>query len=356
MSTLFNDTFLRACRKERVAHIPVWYMRQAGRYQADYRAIREKYSFFEISRHPEVCAQVTRMPVDHLGVDAAILFADIMTPLKARGLDVSIIEGVGPVIKQPFREEKDLQRLRLLEPMRDLPYVLETIDRLHDQLDVPLIGFAGAPFTLASYLIEGGPSKNYHVTKAFMYTHPRLWQALMDDLAEMTIQYLSAQINAGAQAVQVFDSWVGSLSALDYSCYIAPTMVRIFNALRQTGAVTLYFSAGAGHLVQEWTKLPVDVLSVDWRTDVAQLNEAHVAQAIQGTLDPSLLLAPWPLLQARAEQILQQLSGRPGYIFNLGHGVFPDVEEDTLRRLTDYVHCYSVNGRSESVSKFEKGC
>lgn len=341
MSPLFNDIFLRACRSESVPHTPVWFMRQAGRYQAEYRAIREKYSFFEISHHPEICAQVTKMPVDNLGVDAAILFADIMTPLKARGLDVSIVENVGPVIKHPIRTGSDLAQLHQLEPNRDLPFVLESIETLHQQLTVPLIGFAGAPFTLASYLIEGGPSKNYHLTKAFMYTHPEDWQALMNDLAEMTITYLSAQIRAGAQAVQVFDSWVGSLSCEDYSRYIAPTMQHIFRALRETDAVTLYFSAGAGHLLPEWVKLPVDVLSVDWRTAPEGLTNAKVPQAIQGNIDPALLLAPWPLLQERVEKLLDQMNGRSGYIFNLGHGVFPEVQQETLHRLTEFVHHYT---------------
>jgi uroporphyrinogen decarboxylase len=341
MSLLFNDVFLKACRKEAVPYTPVWFMRQAGRYQAEYRAIRERYSFFEISHHPELCARVTRLPVEKLDVDAAILFADIMTPLKARGIEVEIVEGVGPVLSQPIRSGAGFAHWKQLEPARDLPFVLETVELLHQQLNVPLIGFAGAPFTLASYLIEGGPSKNYHKTKAFMYTHPEDWAALMDDLAGMTMNYLQAQIRSGAQAVQIFDSWVGALGEEDYQSFIAPTMAKIFTELKKTGVVSLYFAAGGSHLLNEWNKLPVDVLSIDWRTSADDLNRLHITKAIQGNLDPSLLLAPLPVLKERAKSLLDHLSNRPGYIFNLGHGIFPEVSEEALRELTKFVHHYS---------------
>ncbi|MCO7176113.1 uroporphyrinogen decarboxylase [Sporolactobacillus kofuensis] len=341
MSLLFNDVFLKACRREAVPYTPVWYMRQAGRYQAEYRAIRERYSFFEISHHPEICAEVTRLPVEKLGVDAAILFADIMTPLKARGIKVEIVEGVGPVLSHPIRSGADFAQWKQLDPAHDLPFVLDTVELLHQQLNVPLIGFAGAPFTLASYLIEGGPSKNYHQTKAFMYAHSEEWTALMEDLAEMTLNYLKAQIRAGAQAVQIFDSWVGALSEEDYQVYIAPTMLKIFTELKKTKAVTLYFAAGAGHLLKEWNKLPVDVLSFDWRTSVNDLNRLEITKAVQGNLDPALLLAPQDELETRAKALLDHIGGRPGYIFNLGHGVFPEVKEETLLALTNFVHGYS---------------
>ncbi|TGA97067.1 uroporphyrinogen decarboxylase [Sporolactobacillus shoreae] len=341
MSLLFNDVFLKACRKETVPYTPVWFMRQAGRYQAEYRAIRERYSFFEISHHPEVCAEVTRLPVEKLGVDAAILFADIMTPIKARGIDVELVEGVGPVLNHPVRSGADFAHWRQLDPARDLSFVLDSVELLHQQLNVPLIGFAGAPFTLASYLIEGGPSRNYHQTKGFMYAHPDDWMALMDDLAEMTLNYLRAQIRAGAQAVQIFDSWVGALSEEDYQIYIAPTMEKIFSELQKTGAVSLYFAAGAGHLLREWNKLPVDVLSFDWRTSASDLEGLEITKAVQGNLDPSLLLAPQSVLEARAKSLLDQIGDRSGYIFNLGHGVFPEVREETLKALTDFVHTYS---------------
>ncbi|MCL1632900.1 uroporphyrinogen decarboxylase [Sporolactobacillus sp. CPB3-1] len=354
MSPLFNDVFLKACRSEHVPYTPVWFMRQAGRYQAEYRSIREHYSFFEISRHPEVCAQVTRLPVEKLGVDAAILFADIMTPLKARGLKVEIVEGVGPVFDRPIRSGADVAHWKPLDPSQDLPYVLETVDLLHSQLDVPLIGFAGAPFTLASYLIEGGPSKNYHQTKAFMYAHPEDWAALMDDLSAMTLDYLLAQIHAGAQAVQLFDSWVGAVSEEDYRKSIAPAMNRIFSKLKETEAVTLYFATGAGHLLTEWNKLPVDVLSFDWRTSANDLRRLGITKAVQGNLDPALLLAPQNLLRARAQTLLDQFQDRPGYIFNLGHGVFPEVKEKTLRALADFVHTYTSQNKPEA-RRFQTG-
>ncbi|RYL86511.1 uroporphyrinogen decarboxylase [Sporolactobacillus sp. Y61] len=343
MKPVFHDTFLKACRQEPVSRIPVWYMRQAGRYQAEYRVIRaQHHNFFDLCRDPELCARVTRLPVEHLGVDAAILFSDIMTPLKARGLDVELVEGTGPVIRHPFRRAHDLSSLRTLDPDRDLQYVIETVKLLHSQLSVPLIGFAGAPFTLASYMIEGGPSKNYHLTKGFMYTHPDDWQALMEDLAAMTVSYLKAQIAAGAQAVQVFDSWVGALGAEDYRTFIAPVMRNIFTALRQTDAVTLYFAAGAGHLLKEWDKLPVDVLSFDWRTSPQFIRGMHLSKAVQGNLDPSMLLAPFPLLKERTRQILDVMGCRPGFIFNLGHGLFPEVDEQQLKRLTDFIHQYPI--------------
>lgn len=341
MATPFNDTFLKACRKEEVPYTPVWYMRQAGRYQPEYRKIREKYSFFEINENPEVCAEVTRLPVEQLGVDAAILFADIMTPLKPIGVEVNIVEGVGPVIDNPIKDVSDVQKLLVLKPEVHLPYVLDSIKLLKEQLSVPLIGFSGAPFTLASYLIEGGPSKGYHKTKGFMYSRPEAWQALMDKLAEMAIIYLSAQIDAGAMAVQVFDSWVGALSVEDYRQYIAPTMVKIFTELKKKGVPTIYFGSGSSHLISEWSNLPADVLSVDWRISIEEVRRAGVKQAIQGNIDPSLLLAPMDMLKERASQILDQGMKEKGHIFNLGHGIFPQADAAKLKELTDFVHDYS---------------
>lgn len=338
----FNDTFLKACRGERTPHVPVWYMRQAGRYQPEYMKIREKYSFFELNEHPEICAEVTRLPVEQLGVDAAILFADIMTPLKPIGVDVEIQSGVGPVIANPIRSKKDVERLVPLKPEKHVPTILEAVRLLRQQLSVPLIGFAGAPFTLASYLIEGGPSKQYHKTKALMYAQPDVWQALMQKLSDLTVSYLQAQVSAGAQAIQVFDSWVGALGEQDYRQYIAPVMRTIFQSLKKTGVPTIYFGVGTGHLLREWNALPVDVIGLDWRTSIHQARKLGLQKAIQGNLDPSLLLAPWELLEQRAKDVLEQGMEQPGYIFNLGHGVFPDVKVETLRRLTSFVHTYSA--------------
>lgn len=337
----FNDTFLKACRKEAVPYIPVWYMRQAGRYQKEYRDIRKKYSFFEINENPEVCAKVTRLPVEQLGVDAAILFADIMTPIKASGIEVEIVEGKGPVIANPIRSMTDLSHFGDLHPERDLPYIAETIRLLREQLSVPLIGFAGAPFTLASYLIEGGPSKDYHKTKGFMYAQPDVWQALMDKLADIMITYLRSQIEAGAQAVQVFDSWVGAVGADDYEQYIAPTMEKIFSEIKKTGVPSIYFGSGTAHLLKIWNQLPADVLSVDWRISIDEVRALGVDKALQGNLDPSMLLAPWEMLSTRVKAILDQGKKQPGYIFNLGHGIFPEVDGNVLKKLTEWVHDYT---------------
>ena len=234
MSNIVNDTFLKAARGEKTNHTPVWYMRQAGRSQPEYRKIKEKYSLFEITHQPELCAYVTRLPVENYDVDAAILYKDIMTPLPAIGVDVDIKSGIGPVISNPITSLADVEKLGEIHPEEDVPYVLETIKILtQEQLSVPFIGFSGAPFTLASYMIEGGPSKNYIKTKAFMYSEPEAWYALMDKLAEVTITYVKSQIKAGAKAIQIFDSWVGALNVEDYRYYIKPTMNRIFSALRK---------------------------------------------------------------------------------------------------------------------------
>ncbi|PTM58787.1 uroporphyrinogen decarboxylase [Desmospora activa] len=338
----FNDTFLRACHQEPVTYTPVWYMRQAGRYQPEYRAIRQKYSFFEMNEIPEVCAEVTRLPVDQLGVDAAILFADIMTPLKPIGVDVDIRSGIGPVISNPIRHVEDVNRLGKLDPESDVPFIMASIRQLRRELTVPLIGFGGAPFTLASYMIEGGPSKNYHQTKGFMYAQPEAWTRLMDKLGDLTISYLQAQVQAGAHAIQIFDSWVGALNEEDYRTYVAPVMQRIFAELKETTDVpTIYFGIGAGHLLEEWNQLPTDVLGLDWRTSIPEARGRGIHKTLQGNLDPSLLLGPWEKIEAKAKEILDQGQAHPGHIFNLGHGTFPEVKVETLQRLTQFIHQYS---------------
>lgn len=344
----FNDTFLRACRQEPVDYTPVWYMRQAGRYQPEYRQIRQQYSFFEMNEIPEVCAEVTKLPVEQLGVDAAILFADIMTPLKPIGVDVDIRSGIGPVISNPIRHSRDVEQLGQLDPESDVPFLLESIRQLRRDLTVPLIGFGGAPFTLASYMIEGGPSKNYHLTKGFMYAQPQAWQQLMEKLGDLTVAYLKSQIEAGALAVQVFDSWVGALHVEDYRTYVAPIMRRIFSELKSAADVpTIYFGIGAGHLLEEWNRLPVDVLGLDWRTSIPQARAMGIQKTLQGNLDPSLLLAPWELIEAKAKEILDQGKKHPGHIFNLGHGTFPEIKVETLQRLTEWIHSYSRKDRKE---------
>ena len=337
-----NDTFLRACRGEATEYVPVWYMRQAGRSQPEYRALKEKYSLFEITHQPELCAYVTRLPVEQYNVDAAILYKDIMSPLPSIGVDVDIKAGIGPVIDNPIRSLADVERLGEIDPENDVPYVLETIRLLtKEQLTVPLIGFAGAPFTLASYMIEGGPSKNYNKTKAFMYAEPKAWFALMDKLADMTIRYVKAQIRAGASAIQIFDSWVGAVNVSDYRQFIKPTMERIFTALRDEHVPLIMFGVGASHLAKEWHDLPLDVVGLDWRLSIKEARANGITKAIQGNLDPAVLLAPWEVIEERVKRILDEGMEQPGYVFNLGHGIFPDIRPETLKRLTAFIHEYT---------------
>jgi uroporphyrinogen decarboxylase len=339
---LFNEEYLKACRGEKTSHVPVWYMRQAGRSQPEYRKLKEKYSLEEITHRPEICAQVTKLPVDQYNVDAAILYKDIMTPLPSIGVDVKIKSGIGPVISNPVRSLQDVERLGEINPEADVPYVLDTIKLLREQLSVPLISFSGAPFTLASYMIEGGPSKNYHKTKGFMYSEPEAWFKLMDKLGDMVITYVKAQIKAGAQAIQIFDSWVGALNVADYRYYIKPVMQRIFESLRGEGVPLIMFGVGASHLVHEWHDLPLDVVGLDWRLQIKDARNSGIIKPVQGNLEPALLLAPWNVIEEHAKKILDQGMETPGFIFNLGHGVFPEVKVETLQRLTAFVHEYTA--------------
>src|SRR6478735_4882810 len=309
----FNDTFLKACRGEKTDHVPVWYMRQAGRSQPEYRKLKEKYSLFEITHQPELGAYVTRLPVEQYGVDAAILYKDIMSPLPSIGVDVEIKSGIGPVISNPIQSLSDVEKLGEITPEEDVPYVLDTIKLLTtEQLNVPLIGFAGAPFTVASYMIEGGPSKNYNKTKAFMYTEPKAWFALMDKLA-------------------------------DYRYFIKPVMERIFTSLREKNVPLIMFGVGASHLAKEWHDLPLDVVGLDWRTQLDEARALGLTKTLQGNLDPAILLAPWEVIEERVTEILDKGMASPGYIFNLGHGVFPQVQPETLKRLATFIHEYSAN-------------
>ncbi|MFS0762693.1 MULTISPECIES: uroporphyrinogen decarboxylase [Peribacillus] len=337
-----NDTFLKAARGEKTDHVPVWYMRQAGRSQPEYRKLKEKYSLFEITHQPELCAYVTRLPVEQYDVDAAILYKDIMTPLPAIGVDVEIKSGIGPVISNPIQSVSDVEKLGELNPEKDIPYVLDTIKLLTtEQLSVPLIGFSGAPFTIASYMIEGGPSKNYNKTKAFMYTEPKAWFALMDKLADMIIIYVKSQIKAGVKAIQIFDSWVGALNVEDYRVFIKPIMTRIFSSLREENVPLIMFGVGASHLALEWNDLPIDVVGLDWRLPITEARQMGIQKTVQGNLDPALLLSSWDVIEERTKRILDQGMEQDGYIFNLGHGVFPSVNPETLKRLTAFIHEYS---------------
>lgn len=339
----FNDTFLRSIRKESVDHIPVWYMRQAGRYQPSYRKIKEKFSLEQITEQPELCAEVTLAPIEQLGVDAAILYSDIVTPIKPMGIDVEIKAGIGPVISNPVRTLADVNALRVPNAKEDLPFVIETIEILVRELKVPLITFAGAPFTLASYIIEGGPSRNYYKTKQMMYSAPDVWSALMDKLSDMILSYMKAHIEAGAQAIQIFDSWVGSLSQSDYRTYVLPTMKKIFTGLQELNVPKIYFGVGTGELLRIWSELPVDVIGVDWRVPLDQARERVGGKfSLQGNLDPAYLLAPEDVRFAEVARILDMGMAQPGFVFNLGHGVFPEADVDVLKRLTDFVHEYSA--------------
>lgn len=342
MSKMKNDTIIRAYHGEKTNYTPAWYMRQAGRSQKEYLEIREKYTLFEITHNPEICAYVTRLPVENYGNDAAILYKDIMSPLPAMGIDVEIKSGIGPVIDNPIQSKQDIEALSELHPSEDVSYVLDTIKLLtEEQLTVPLIGFSGAPFTLASYMIEGGPSKTYSKTKAFMYTNQEAWFLLMDKLGDMIITYTKAQIDAGVQAIQIFDSWVGALNAADYRYFIKPVMERIFTALQPTGVPLILFGIHARHLLMEWNDLPVDVIGLDWRTSITEARQLGVTKVLQGNLDPTILLADWDLIEKRTKAILDEGMQDGRHVFNLGHGVTPNIQPATLKRLTEFIHSYS---------------
>lgn len=338
---LFNDTLIRAAKGEKTEHTPVWFMRQVGRSQPEYLKVKEKYSLIEITKQPELTAYLTATPVENYNVDAAVLYKDIITPLAPIGIDVEIKAGVGPVIHNPIRDIKDVEKLGELDPHKDLDYIYKAIEILtKEKLNVPLIGFCGAPFTVASYMIEGGPTKNFHKTKQLLYNEPETWHKLMEKLTDMSITYLDAQIDAGAGIIQIFDSWSGALSRPVYAEHLSPYMNRIAAHVRSKGVPVIVFGIGASHLIPEWNTLDVDVIGLDWRTSINEAREMGVKKALQGNLEPALLLTDWEIIEAKAKEIVAQ-GNRTGHIFNLGHGVFPEVEPDTLKRLTELVHTYS---------------
>ncbi len=332
--------FIAACRGRATAPTPVWFMRQAGRSLPEYRAVRERHGMLDIVRSPELAAEVTLQPVRRYGVDAAILFSDIIVPLVGIGLDISLEAGTGPVVHEPFRSADDLRRLRALEPEDDIPFVLETVRLLVKELgDVPLIGFAGGPFTLASYLIEGGPSKMYARTKALMYGEPALWRDLTDALAAIALASLRAQVAAGAQAVQVFDSWAGQLSPADYGRYVLPASAALLDGLRELGVPRIHFGVGTGELLGLMAEAGADVVGVDWRVPLDAARERLGPDvAVQGNLDPARCLAPWDAVAEGVRDVLARNGERPGHIFNLGWGVLPQTDPDILRRVVDLVH------------------
>ncbi|MCS7458743.1 uroporphyrinogen decarboxylase [Paenibacillus doosanensis] len=349
----YNDTFIRACKKQEVDTLPVWYMRQAGRYDPEYRKIKEKYSLLEICKQPELAAEVTMMPVKKLGVDAAILYSDIMNPVASIGIDFDIVKDVGPVIHNPVRTAADVAKLRPIQVEQDLSHIIKTIEILVAELQVPLITFAGAPFTIASYLIEGKPSKNYIRTKELMYGEPAVWFQLMDKLGDMVIAYLKAQFAAGAKAVQLFDSWIGALSPRDFEKYVLPTIERIFAELSDQEQPKIYFpGVSSGELLPLLHNVKADVIGLDWRVSIAEgRRRVGSAFAVQGNLDPYVLTAPMEVIQEQAKAIIDQGIQQPGYVFNLGHGLFPEASLDKLRELTDYVHTYS----KQAIAQLKQG-
>jgi uroporphyrinogen decarboxylase len=331
---------LRALRGQPVERVPVWFMRQAGRSLPEYRAVRERATLMEITHSPELAAEVTLQPVRRHGVDAAILFSDIVTPLEATGFDVEIRPGVGPVIAEPIRTERDLRRLRPFEPAVDAPWLVETVRLLCAELNVPLIGFAGGPFTLASYLVEGGPSKTQARAKGLMLADPITWRELLDYLADIALASLAAQVAAGARAVQVFDSWIGSLSVRQYEEHVLPVVRRLFDGLAALGVPRIYFGLGTAHLLGPIGAVGADAVGLDWRIPLSEGSRRLPAgTALQGNLDPVAALAPPAVLEAEVATVLAEAPER-GYVFNLGHGVAPETDPDVLTHIVELVHAH----------------
>jgi uroporphyrinogen decarboxylase len=340
-STGTESVFLRACRRQPVEYTPVWFMRQAGRYMSEYRAIRAKHSLLEIVRQPELAAQVTLHPISALQVDAAILFADILLPLVPMGIQLEFAAGEGPVIHNPVRSQADVQALRLVDPEESLGHVLEAVRIVRGELagKVPLIGFAGAPFTLASYMIEGGSSRNYIRTKRLMYSDPETWHLLMEKLSQVTAAYLLGQIQAGAQAVQLFDSWVGALSPQDYRSYVLPHVRPIFQAIKKTGIPAIHFGTHTANLLPLMKEAGGDVMGIDWVTPLDWGWKAVGEDVgVQGNLDPVSLFAPLDVLEQHVRDVLAKANGRPGHIFNLGHGITPETPVENVKRTVELVH------------------
>jgi uroporphyrinogen decarboxylase len=348
-----NDRLVRACRREAVDATPVWFMRQAGRSFAAYRKLRERYGILELAKRPDLCAEVTLMPVRELGVDGAVLFADIMLPLEPMGVGLRIEPDVGPIIDRPIRSAADVEALRAFDP-EELTFTFDAIRLVKDELAgrAGIIGFSGAPFTLACYLIEGRPSRDFATAKAFMYREPAAWHGLMGRLADMVVLYLRAQVDAGADVVQVFDSWVGGLGPGDYRTYVAPHVQNILDALRHD-VPTIHFGTGTAALLELMADAGGDVIGLDHRVSLADAwRRIGPGRGVQGNLDAARLLAGWGPTRAGALEVLGQAAGRPGHVFNLGHGVLPETDTDMLRRLVDLVHeeTQGVHGLAEVVA------
>ena len=339
MTATADSPFLTVCRGEQPSRRPVWFMRQAGRSLPEYRAIRGVGSILHAVRQPDLATEITLQPVRRYGVDAAILFSDIVVPVQAIGFGVDIQPGVGPVVEKPFRSRADLARVRPLEPDVDLPYVQQTVRNLVRELKVPLIGFAGAPFTVASYLIEGKPSRDYARTKALMLGDPVLFAELLERLADLAIASLLAQVDAGVQAIQLFDSWAGALHPADYTRHVLPHSRRVLSALGAAGVPRIHFGVTTGELLSLMGEAGAEVVGVDWRVplDLAR-HRVGPHRALQGNLDPAACAAPWPAVKAAVLDVITRGNGPGGHIFNLGHGVLPDTDPALLQRVVELVH------------------
>lgn len=335
--------FLKACRRQPTSYTPIWLMRQAGRYLKEYRALRKKYSFLEMCKNPELAAQVTLQPVEKFKLDAAIIFSDILIPLEPMGVEFEFAKGEGPVFHHPLREKKDMERLVLFEPEEEISFLTKTIQIVRKELEgkVPLIGFSGAPFTLASYIIEGGHSQNYVLTKSLMYQDRPTWEGLMEKISEVLIRYLNLQVRSGVQAIQMFDSWVGCLSPADYEDYVLPYSKKVLKNVSKTVPL-IHFATSNATLLELMKKAGGDVIGVDWRVNIG---EAWVRLgydvAVQGNLDPVILLGSVDLIEKNVKKILDTIGNRPGHIFNLGHGILPNTPPDHVAALVDMVHEYS---------------
>ncbi len=347
--SLKEHPILKAARGKKIDYTPVWIMRQAGRYSERYRRIREKAgSFMDLCRNPKLAAEVTLIPIEEIGVDAAILFSDILVPVEKMGIDVKFVEGKGPILEPKVGTIEDVERLKVPEPERDLFYVLETIQLIKKKLtDKPLIGFSGAPFTLASYMLEGGSSKNYIAAKSTMWNEPELWDSLMTKLSETVTEYLSSQIEAGVDLIQIFDSWMGVLSREDYEKYVFPYTERIVNELKRRHPETpiIHFGVNSSHLLEVNNRLNVDVIGLDWKTEIPFALE-RIDKSIQGNLDPVALFADEKLIEEKVRKILEEGLKARGHIFNLGHGILPQTDPKKARFLVENVHRISRELRS----------
>ncbi len=335
-----NDTFLRACRGEGVDYTPVWIMRQAGRYLPQYRRVRERVDFLTLCKTPELAAEVTLQPVEFLGVDAAILFSDILIPVEAMGMRLRFYDRKGPVLSRPVRTLDDVRRLRLAAPEEGVPFVLETIRILRRRLKrVPLIGFAGAPFTIATYMIEGGGSKSFLNTKALMYSSGETYHALMRKITDMTITYLTSQVKAGVHAVQIFDSWAGALAPDDYKAYSMPYVKETIKALKPLGVPVIYFVNNCGGLLEYARAAGADVIGIDWRVDIGSaVRRLGQRVSVQGNLDPCALFSSVGVLKAKVADTINKGRRARGHIFNLGHGILPETPPDAAKALVEMVH------------------